>query len=355
MKRYAPLAIGTPSVTTYDGIFLRNNLSSKGTSPAAAPFNQCPDIIQSDTPIPAFAEELVTPTSLEQTYNTEPVLAAPNYYYVRGANGATKQVSGSVSLYWAPAQVFNFPVAWQNNPMTTSGGASSAPISAAPGHATVGSSAFVWTPPALTSSTYFNVIAQASGSATPVPVPVVGSWMDLGALLSENLGFGFRNQAMVDGTAACWIHRQVLSVPASFTASETLQVMVTASGMSGARVGFLCDQFTAAGELLELTPTTINGDGVFGTTLTLDPGYTANLVVQGWIPEGVTVAPGATLTLEFTYKPTGADEIAKAMELGLLDTQRNALVARVLGVSPQPVVAVATLNFTVAAPIRAAH
>jgi hypothetical protein len=92
------------NAATYDGFFLRDNLASEGAVPAAPPYNQCPDIIQSLVPLPDPEAALGAPSSWERAYRTEP-LPGMNYYYARGLNGTSATFDGKMALYWCPAEL----------------------------------------------------------------------------------------------------------------------------------------------------------------------------------------------------------------------------------------------------------
>jgi hypothetical protein len=337
--------IGQPGAGTYAGFYLRSNLSSTGANPQGVPFNQCPDIIQSDSEVADPSAAFSTFQSWQQSYGTAPVAGADNYYYVRSMNGAQQAGAAQASLYWAPAQVFNFPSAWKANRMATADQEFSVPLQATSDHIGVGPEPFVWNPPALPDgASYFNFIGQTAAGPTPVQVPAVGNWVELAGLIA-NPAFGFRNEAVVDGASA-WTQRQRLSVPSSF-ASADLQFTLVASGFKGASVGLLCDTFTPSGQLLALLPTVVAGDGlVTGKTFPMEPGYSSSLALSCTLPAGVQLDPGASLSLVVTCPLTSGPQLDHAIEHGLV---RHLALHGDVGVGPTAVAIVATLTFTVGA------
>ena len=339
------LALATVGPQTYYGIYLRNSLASQGTVPAQPPLNLCPDIIQSDSPVGDPAQEFGSQQSWSQMYNTDPTVGVANYYYVRGMNGATASDTGTMSLYWAPAQVFNFPSAWKGNELSTANGNGTTAVSAAPGKIAVGGDPFLWTPSAAAAgSTYFNFVCRSVDRANANPIPIIGSWLDLANMQANNPGIGFRNAAVVDGTAATWTHRQMLSVPA-FLPSAQVQLMLMAQGFTGTTVGLLCDTFTPSGDVIEISPVKVAGDGIVaGTTAQLEPGYQTSLAVTCWT-NAATVSPGATLTL-VVVMPIQSADMSFALANGLARYQHD---ARDVGIGPTPVATLATITFTVGA------
>lgn len=333
---------GTAGPAAASGFYLRDNLASKGAAPSSGPLNLCPDIIQSDTEVADPGVAFGGSDSWARSYATDPAPAVQNYYYVRSMNGGAAKQDGAAALNWAPAQVFNFPLAWKSNRLETSGRAESVDLEAQPSFVAVGAEPFCWTPPALPyGATYFNLVAALQAGATPVAPPVVASWIDLASLIA-NPQYGFRNQAQVSGQAG-WTHRQQLTVPASFAATS-LNFMLVASGFTGARVSILADTFTPSGQAIMIAPTAVAGDGiVVGAAMPMEPGYSASLAISCALPMGVSLAPGATLALMVVVPLKTAADYEQAMLAG---------VARHIAgdgqVGPTPVAAVATLTFTVA-------
>jgi len=345
------LAIGSIAPQTYQGIYVRNNLVAQGTVPEQPPFNLCPDIIHSDSQVPA--NTFATPASWQQMYSTDPIIGAQNFYYVRGKNGASAPDTGTMALYWAPAQVFNFPAAWKGNALTTLSGGESSAVSASGGNIAVGDEPFVWTPASVPfGSSYFNFVCQSVDRANPNPIPTIGSWLDLSNLLSNKPGFGFRNTAVVDGAAPSWMHRQMLSVPANFSPAQ-LQLVLSAQGFTGTTVGLLCDMFTPSGQVIAIDPVNVVGDGIIvGTTATMEPGYQTSLAIVCWNPSG-SLSPGSSLTLSMTYAvQTGAD-LEFAMTNGLLRYQHEQGIGS-SRIGPTPVATVASITFMVGAPLQSA-
>ncbi|HMG52906.1 MAG TPA: hypothetical protein VK601_05485, partial [Kofleriaceae bacterium] len=128
----AAVRLGTAS--TYNGFYLRDNLASDGVVPALAPYNQCPDIIQSSTPIPDPQNTLSTLDSWDRIYRTEPA-PGTNYYYARGLNGAPSGgFAGELSLFSTPAELLLFPSLWKHSPLVTASGSETVPVSAPSGH-----------------------------------------------------------------------------------------------------------------------------------------------------------------------------------------------------------------------------
>ncbi|WP_223529963.1 hypothetical protein [Pseudomonas sp. GL-R-19] len=327
-------------------IYLRNNLASKGSVPFSPPLGLCPDIIQSETPVPGFENEFSSIDSWQKSYNVEPAGGRPNYYYVRGMNGSQVTPTDSFSLYYSQAQVFMLPASFKGNLLSTESGAEASAVTAPPGHIGVGEQAFVWTPPLVNRDGYFNLIAQLNSGCHPDPVPPVSNWLDLAKLIGQTPTFGFRNQAVVSGNQ--WVRRQELRVPASF-ASTALTITLSATGLTGTTVCLLCDTVAPNQKPIVLGPLTVPADGqLTGAQFTIPAGYTANLAVQFWNLDNVQVAPGSTLRVTFGYPVTTGAEFERAVQEQLVNHSFHDELSQPLSASIQPkaMAIVSQLTFT---------
>lgn len=337
--------------------YLRNNLSAQGQVPFTPPLERCPDIIQSDAPVADFQDVFSTVSSWQQAYNVAPRVEVENYYYLRAMNGGTTPASGSLSLYYAPAQVFMLPSLWKSNLLTTATGAESAALSAKAGQIGVAGDAFLWSPAAPPRDSYYSFVAQYNQGSDPDPLPAVGSWLELAKLIGQTPNLGIRNQAMVEGSQ--WVRRQQLYVPPGFV-DTPITITVSSSGLTGTMVALLAD--TVAGpstQPLYLGPQTIASDGTLtGGQFSLPPGYRANLAVQFWNPNNIKVAPGSTLQVTFSYPVSNAQDFAYAVEHGLVNQHWHEGAERAQvsgGVKPKALSIVGQLCFTFAAPTQVAY
>jgi hypothetical protein len=347
--------ISTPrlavSASTYDGFFLRDNLASGGQVPAAPPYNQCPDIIQSGSPIPNAQSTLSAISSWQTIYDCQPVIGAPNYYYLRGMNGTAPQGAETfqLKLFWAPAQLILFPATWKNNPLTAATGGETVAVTADPGHIGVGDEPFLWqAPPAPTGSTFYSLVAQAVG-ANGVTPPLPTDWIGMSQLLTQQLSVGFRNMVYVDPSAPAWAHQVGVTIPSSVSEKASLRLMVTASGFTGCSLGLIADRFTSEQEMIALRPVQLTDGFTTGIQFTADPGFTSQLTVQCWNP-GSAVPAGSTITLLVSaLVPENA--IADAIRRGALHSRYSrqmfaeGSVDPQVGVGPQPLLPLGTVSF----------
>lgn len=342
----APARVGDAS--TYNGFYLRNNLSSQGKVPALSPYNLCPDIIQSDAPVENPQSVFSSISSWQTLYNTAPTVGT-NYYYVRGLDGGTDAFSGAVSLYWAPAQLILFPSTWKNNPLATAQGQESVPVSAAPGHIGVGADAFILEKAgqmAPSNETFYSFVAQN----TATPIPEISSWMQMSQLMTQQLAFGFRNMVNFDPVAGPMLFRVGLNVPFSVGQSGTLQLTLTASGFqAGDTVGFIGDCFTPEMKQIVLEPVaTQGGPYVAGIQISVDPGFSTSLAIQYWNTASTVPPPGSTLTLTANYV-VPPEQLEEALRLNIIDSQYALQHSQVgLSAGPQPVAPLGAVSFVVA-------
>lgn len=327
-------ATATPTATTYDGLYLRPNLSSKGREPSAGPYGLCPDVIGSPTPVDDPQSTFSTIDSWATMYATEPVPGERTYYYVRGMDGSLDAVAGTMSLYWAPAQLVMFPSAWKVNELAPTD-APKVSFEAASGHVGVGDVPFVWArPPVLDDPhEYVAFVAMASDSdAAPVP-PSVTSWLDMSALVTKRLDIGLRNTSYVDRAAERWTRRVRFDVPATMPAGAELTITVTARGYDGASVGLIADVFAANQKAMMISPLKIVGNEmVAGIKIKAEPGLETSFALQLW--KGTArPAAGATLTLAADYV-VPASEAAEAGDRALVDATRSRFLMGTFGIGP---------------------
>jgi len=338
------------SASTYAGFYLRNNLNCNGAVPSPGPYDLCPDIIQSNAAIPNAQSTLSTQQSWAQAYSTDPTLAQTNYYYVRGINGAAASVTSQVYLYYTPAQLILFPTLWKNNMLSTSEGLDCVNVQADAGHIDVGDDAFVWknTPIPADGSTYYNFIAQVNGVDNSNPIPSVTSWLDMSNLLTQNLGFGFRNTSYIDGSAQNWYRRMMLEVPQSMEQAQQLIISLSATGFVGATVGLLADMFGSNQQPIMMLPSQIKQDGATTSiTIPVEPGFSTSLLIECWNGPGQTPAPGSSITVTADYLVPN-NQLAQAAGLGLINSSRNRSLHQTVGVGPQAVAMLGAASFVVA-------
>ncbi|HEX8113730.1 MAG TPA: hypothetical protein VF516_38625 [Kofleriaceae bacterium] len=339
-------AVRLATASTYPGFYLRDNLASSGSVPALPPYNQCPDIIGTTTPIPDPQVVLSTLDSWDRIYRTEPQPGV-NYYYVRGLNGLPSGAfDGKLSLFWTPAELLLFPSLWKNHPLATASGSETVSVSAPAGHIGVGVDPFVlnWPSPASRGgATFTSFVAQNLAA----PIPTISSWIEMSQLMTQQLNFGWRNGIAFDPIAnnGMMLHRMGLTVPGTVGDSATLQLIVTANGFVGDTIALLADRYTAEQKAIQLAPTRITQDGQsIGIQINLDPGFHANLTVQYWNTSDNVPAAGSTITVTASYVVPKAN-LEHAITAGVIDSHLSNTVARQIGVGPQPVAPVGAVTF----------
>jgi hypothetical protein len=285
------------SATSYNGFYFRNNLAGNSEIPSNGPYNLCPDIIQSDMMIDDPTQILGSSQSWANTYNAEPG-GGSNYYYLRGTNPNNAPVDANLNLYFCPAQLILLPETWQNNKLSTSTGLSTVTVHAGAGQTAVATEPLLWPDaPAPTSSDFYSLIAQASDSDNPDPVPTVTSWIDMSDLLNNNLGYGFRNTCYVPSDMATWARNFQLTIPADITNPGTLQIMLTATGFTGNSLALASDSSDINIDKLQ-----VPRDG-FSVSTQFNPtaGSSISLSLNYWSEATSFPASGATITVSALY------------------------------------------------------
>lgn len=341
----APVQPGTAS--TYDGFYLRDNLASQGTVPAVAPFNQSPDIIQSGMPVTNPGVTFSTLQSWCTLYPTDPA-PGQNYYYLRGLNGSEEAFSGNLRLYWAPSQLILFPSSWKNNPLTAANGLEDVGVQADAGHIGVGDQPFLLdtaSQPLPDAHSFYAFVAQN----TAAPIPTISSWLEMSQLLTQQLGFGFRNVVSFDPVTGPMLYRLGLDIPMSVGESATLQLSISVQGIpAGDTIGLLADCYTPEMASIALLPTKTNGNGYMaGIQVNVDPGFRSSIAVQYWNTSGKVPAAGSQITLTANYV-IPEEKIDRALVLGVLDS-RYAQPAVDSSVTPQQVCPVGSVTFVATA------
>jgi hypothetical protein len=327
------------------GFYLRESLAGTGRIPVPGPYGLCPDIIGSAEPIRDAQSALRTPASWKTMYSVSPLPGRTSYYYVRGMNGTTESINGSLALYWAPANLVMFPSVWKGNEIPAAAKAA-VRVSAGAKQVGVGDAPFVFSSPLVDPATYMAFVACASDTANPAPIPVISSWLDMGAMQTERRDISIRNTSTVTATDQSWCRRVALEVPSWLPAAKII-LSVTATGFTGNTVGLLGDMFADDRQPILLVPDEVYQDGGGrAIPVSLASGQTLNLTVQYW-HTGSQPSPGATITLAADYVPP-AQELAEVAERALVHPLRSRFLAEAARIDPTVMVPLGSATFMVA-------
>ena len=336
----------TSTASTFDGFYFRDNLTSLGRIPAVSPFNQCPDIIQSSVLVSNPSVTFSSIDSWQQAYPTEPT-PGQNYYYLRGLNGSQVAFNGEVQLYWAPSQLILFPSSWKNNPLCTLNGREEVSIEADMGHIGVGAQPFCLNTADQrlpTADSFYAFVSQNTASA----IPTISSWLEMSQLLTQQLGFGFRNMVAFDPIAGPMLYRLGFNIPMSVGESATLQISVSVQGIpAGDTVGLITDCYTPEMTSIALLPTKTTGNSyVGGIQVNVDPGFNASIAVQYWNTSGKIPDAGSQITVTANYVIPD-DKFERALSLGVLDSRYAQAASTSIG--PQQIAPVGSVTFVTTA------
>lgn len=355
-------ALAAASTPYTQGIYMRPNQGNQGTIPAGAPLCSCPDIwIAGLNPVANFQTALATSQSYATQSANTITKGGPNYIYVRGKNGSTIPRTTKVMLYGLPCAVIQWPAEWAKYAIPTDidhpDGKppiyDSSIVNLAAGSIGVAANTFVWAnpqnPPA--GSDHYCLITWLDNDSNPFPN--VFSQLDMSALVTNNLQFGWRNVGLADGTAPTVQISTQLIIPDDVTpGSREYSLQVTNSGFppntdnTGWTISLSCSQTDDKGN-----PITINNAAMpdinrfIGVRCWLSPGYSATITVNLYRNRGPAAPSTASLEVEPAYYSDGSSkELQEALDRGLVDFALSHAVHQAYrgtsanGIRPRPLV-----------------
>jgi hypothetical protein len=339
--------------STFNGNYLRPNLSNGGTVPAQGDLCTSPDIWLSGTsPLVNPQATLSSSTSYGSSSSNNLFIGYDNYIYIRALNGAATNQTNTVALYYSPNAVIQWPSQWAGNQLKTDQGNLTANlINIAPGMVGVADQVFLWPnvpqPPA--GSDHYCLFAQLNDANNSNPFPQIYTQLDMAALVSNNLQWGWRNTTEVSKNIPTWSYMMGLSIPSTISSKAQYFVYVNPTGFIGWTVSFTCSQVDSSGKPIQLLPTKIQQDGVLlGTSCALAPGF--NAVVSIYMQNnGVSAQAGASIPLGCSYQTTSA-EANEAVNLGLYDAQFHQKLKAVIDderIGPTPWVKLGAQTYTI--------
>lgn len=342
------------AATTFNGTYLRPNLANGGTVPATGALCSSPDIWISGT-TPIYPASLITPSSYQNASANNIALGDTNFIYVRGLNGSTTTRSNTVQLYYAPSAIIQWPGQWQNNViLTDQGNTSTNIVNLAPGAVGVAQETFQWAnvqPPAP-GSDHYCLFAQLNDAANSNPFPNPGSQVDMAALITNNLGWGWRNTVEVPGNLATFQYTMGFSIPTGM-ATGLYNVYATPKGFHGWSVSFVCSQVDTTGKVISIPETVISQDGqLSGVTCTLEGGFSSTVTVSMFQNGAAAALPGDTITLGSSFQTSSPADAGRAFAEGLVDRnlERVMRLVRPPGIQPFPWVRLGAQPYRIAAP-----
>lgn len=354
--RFGARAIPSPrssviATTTFSGIYCRPNIANGGKVPASSPFCTCPDIWLAGTqPIAHFQTALATTSSYASASIDSIQQGQPNYIYVRAKNGASQSLSSGVQLFAVPSGVIQWPSKWGQysiptdieyqppNPPTYLSNINNL----ASGAIGVAQNTFIWSNPQNPppGSDHYCLITWMNNASNPFPNTF--SQIDLSSLITNNLGFGWRNVSLKPGTSPQVQMVTQLDIPSNTPAgSRQYYVVVTPSGFpAGWQVSLSCSQTDAKGNQISIPRQNLpTKQGEFlGVYAWLDPGFSATLTFDCY-QNGAPQPTNASLQVQAQYV-TAPNELKRALALGVIDfAMSRALQSafRGLGIGPTPV------------------
>jgi hypothetical protein len=258
------------------------------------------------------------------------------YFYVRVIFGATVPCSTKVMLYGVPCAVIQWPSNWanfaiptdQDHPDGTPPIYASSIVNLAPGSIGVAADTFVWAnpqqPPA--GSDHYCLITWLNNANNPFPD--VFTQLDMSALVTNNLQFGWRNVSMQSAQSPTISITTQLTIPDDLSpGSREYSLLVTNLGFpvntdgTGWTLSLSCSRLDSKG-----TPISINNanmpavNSFIGPKCWLEPGFSASVTVSLNRNNGPQAPSTAQLDITPTYFSDGTSrELDEALQRGLVD------------------------------------
>jgi hypothetical protein len=324
--------VGLPALSTaqavsqFNGVYLRPNSGNAGSVPASGPYSASPDIwFAGTTPIPNFQQALATDSSYATSSSNNIYSGQTNLIYVRGKNGSSVNKTNTVQLYYAPSGIINSPSQWQNNVIKTDLGQTQGHINnLAPKTVGVCDATFVWTnvAPPPPGSDHYCLFAQFNDANNSNPFPSVDTALDMGALIMNNLGWGWRNTSMIAATPT-WQYTEPLSIPVDYPTTNAYSIFISPTGYVGWDAEFYASRPDSAGNPIKLGRTKVTQDGVLlgVSSAVLEPGYQALMTVNMYSPNGSKPPAGARVPMSVNYVASHPAQLREAVARNLIDAE----------------------------------
>lgn len=325
------------SATYNQGIYMRPNQNNDGTVPAGSPLCSCPDIwIGGLNPVNNYQSALATATSYATQSGDSITQGGPNYLYVRGKNGTAIPRTTKVQLYGVPCAAIQWPGNWVNfaiptdldHPDGTPPIYTSSMVNLAPGNIGVAADTFVWAnpQPPTDGSSHYCLITWLNNDSNPFPD--VFTQLDMSALVTNNLQFGWRNVAMQSAQSPTIQISTQLIIPDDVTAgSREYSLQVTNNGFAantdnnGWTFSLSCSRVDSKGNPISISNTAMPEKAHFvGVRCWLEPGYSATLTLNLYRNNGPVSQAGASMDVTPAYYSDGTQaELEEALQRGLVD------------------------------------
>jgi hypothetical protein len=307
----------------FPGLYMRPNGGSDGSVPAQAPYSVCPDIwiAGKDAIAPGT---LITPESYAGSSQNNVRSGMQNLIYIRGRNGSSSSKTCTVKLYYAPSAIIQSPSDWQHNRIITDKGARHGTITAEGGAVAVCDSTFNWlSPEPPAGSDHYCLLAQFNDAQNSNPFPNPENVFDLAALVTNDLGWGWRNVSMIDATPT-WSLSEPLTIPANWPPSPApgeWQIQIRPTGFLNWDVELECSELDSRGVeiVFPRTKITTPGTGFLIPGLTLDPGWSASVSVSLYSPDGSLPQSGWAVHIEPINIQTSPAARREAVHRNLVD------------------------------------
>ncbi len=348
--RVQPRPLNADTSGIFPGLFLRPDPASNGTVPVPTNLSLCssPDIwCAGSTPVANFQTALATTNSYATASADNVLEGVPNYIYVRANNSTTQVQSTQVQLYGLPSGVLQWPSQWSDWAIPTDITSSPVPLvyastlSASANAIGVAQNTFVWQNPGAppVGSDHYCFIAWLNNGNNPFPN--VLSQLDLAGLVTNNLGFGWRNTVFVSGSQPTIQMTTQLSIPSDISGGNAYSLVITPGGFpAGWELSMSCSETDSNGNNIAISQQPLPAAGqFFGVSVTLNPGYNA-VITFNLFQNGAAASAGASLTAALQYLAPPS-ELDRALREGLVDFALSRALHKAFrcdGIPIQPVI-----------------
>jgi hypothetical protein len=326
-KSSAFRVLATPRIAdtaaTFNGIYMRPNVANGGAIPATGVLCTSPDIWPNNTtPLPNYVTALAKTDSYNSDSPAQITLNTTNYIYIRGYNGSQSASTVSVTLYYVPNAIIQWPAQWQNNIIPTDQNKQSGSITnLAPSTIGVAPFTFVWeyvqTPPG--GSDHYCLICQFNDANNDNPFPDITSQLDLSALITNNLQWGWHNVSLMTVSGLVTSYVTGLNIASNMSAG-TYAIGVTPTGYIGWQIGFQCSEPDSKGNPIVLAPTTISQDNfTILVNAYLEPGYNGVVTVCLYNPNNVANVPPSSAPISCNYVTHSKADFEEGLRRGTIN------------------------------------
>lgn len=216
-------------MTSYSGLFLRNQLGDVPTNPKSAGWSGSPDIILAGTAPTPDPSIYTTPAGYSTDYGSTLYINQTNYTYVRALNATGGAFAGRLWFYYTQSDLALWPQNWLATGVWNGGQPQNwAEVAASAANQVVVGPPMQWVPPPLggSSGNHYCLICMAENDLAippvdPKPTSAMGSWQDLANFVISHPNMGWRNTVDVSNAGVSWSYTAPITGPTGDSGSSS--------------------------------------------------------------------------------------------------------------------------------------